>query len=333
MTGWKQYMLRARVALDRLSWGLGAIRRTLADRGFWPARAISAITVGGERVWIQDTQVLPRSGREKADGLVVPEVHCLSGELHLPGLLWSELDAAVKESLWRLSPLPPDQVSYAWDAAPSVESGWRVSWLMCRRSAEQDMLAHQGLAADAPVYLRHLGRAFLARGTAWESQHKRQRRADGLAGAGLVLVLAMLLAPALIPLALKHRAVAQALQHVQALETQAAPLRLQLDELRNQALLGDELSKSVDVDLPLASLVEQLSAALPDDAWLDRIEVNGREVRMTGLTGNANELLAQLGRQPGLADARAAGANVRDTGLNKERFTFEMRWRTDGVRP
>jgi len=45
------------------------------------------------------------------------------------------------------------------------------------------------------------------------------------------------------------------------------------------------------------------------------------------------ELLAQLGRQPGLADARATGANVRDTALNKERFTFEMRWRAEGVQP
>ena len=83
----------------------------------------------------------------------------------------------------------------------------------------------------------------------------------------------------------------------------------------------------------MASLVDRLSAALPDDAWLDRIEVNGREIRITGLTGNANELLAQLGRQPGLADARATGANVRDNTLNKERFTFEMRWRADGAQP
>ena len=40
-----------------------------------------------------------------------------------------------------------------------------------------------------------------------------------------------------------------------------------------------------------------------------------------------------LGRQPGLVEARATGANVRDNTLNKERFTFEMRWRAYGATP
>jgi hypothetical protein len=52
-----------------------------------------------------------------------------------------------------------------------------------------------------------------------------------------------------------------------------------------------------------------------------------------GLAANATELVGQLGRQPGLVDVRATGANVRDAALNKERFTFEMRWRAEGAKP
>lgn len=333
MTGWGQFTLRVQMAWDRLAWGLGQVRRALAERGFWPAPEVAVVTAEGAPALVRETCLLPRNGIGKASGLVVPEANCLTGELHLPGVRRAELGAAVQEALWRLSPVPPDQIVFAWDAAPDAQAGWQVQWLMCGRSAQQDMLAKQGLSADAPVFLSHSGRVFPVRGAAWASQQKRQRRTDALASAGLLLVFAMLLTPALMPLALKRQAVARALQHVQVLEPQAAPLRQQLDELRSQAQVGDELAKGVGSDVPLASFIERLSAALPDDAWLDRIEVNGREIRITGLTGNANELLAQLGRQPGLADARATGANVRDNALNKERFTFEMRWRADGAQP
>ena len=333
MTAWRQYIGRAQMAMDGLAWGLGAIRSTLVERGLWPARELAVVAADGRPAWVRGAQVRSRSSQGKPAGLVVPEGNCLAGELRLPEMRRRDLEAAVQEALWRLSPVPPDQIAYAWDAAPDAQSGWLVSWLMCRRSAVEDMLAHHGMAPDAPVYLGKSGRVLSVRGRSWNKQQAQQRRVDGWASAGLVLVLAMLVAPALMPLALKHRAVAQALQHVQGLEKQAAPLRQKLDELRSQALIGDELAKSISADPPLASLVERLSAALPDDAWLDRIEVNGGEVRVSGLTANANELLAQLGRQPGLADARATGANVRDTALNKERFTFEMRWRAEGVQP
>ena len=34
MTGWRQFILRAQMALDRLAWGLCEIRRTLVELGF-----------------------------------------------------------------------------------------------------------------------------------------------------------------------------------------------------------------------------------------------------------------------------------------------------------
>lgn len=333
MTGWRQFILRVQMAADRLVWGLGDIRRTLVERGFWPAGDVAVATADGTVAVIRETRLLRRSGKQSAAGLVVPESSCLAGDFRLPDVRRSELGAAVQEALWRVSPLPPDQIVFAWDAAPAENAGWQVQWLMCRRSVQQALLAERGLAADAPVYLSNAGRVLPVRGAVWDARHKRQRWLDGAVGVALVLMLAMLLTPALMPLVLKHQAVVMALGHVQALEPQAAPLRLKLDELRGQASLAQEIAKSVGSDLPLATVLERLSTALPDDAWLDRIEINGSEIRISGMTGNANELLAQVGRQPGLAEARATGANVRDNALNKERFTFEMRWRAEGAQP
>ena len=333
MTGGRKLVLRGQMVWDRLVWGLGQIRRALVERGFWPAYEVTVVTPTGASASILETRLVPRNSKGVADGLVVSEANCLRGELNLPNLRRVELGTAIQEALWRLSPIPPDQIVYAWDAAPDAHTGWQVQWLMCRRGLQLDMLAQHGLADNAPVYLSHSGRVYAVRGAAWDAQRKRQRRRNGLAGAALLFVLAALLTLPLMPLVFKRQAVAMALQHVQELEIQAAPLRQKLDELRSQAKVGEDVSKSIKADIPLASLMDRLSAALPDDAWLDRVEVNGREVRVTGLTSNANELLAQLARQPGLADARATGANVRDGTLNKERFTFEMRWRADGAQP
>lgn len=171
------------------------------------------------------------------------------------------------------------------------------------------------------------------RGKAWQRQNTRQRWMDG-AAFGLLLILSVSLAlPALMPLVLQRQAVVRAVEHVNMLVPKAAPLRQKMDELRRQADIAEELRKNISVDMPLASVIESLSAALPGDSWLDRIEINGSEIRITGLTSNATELIAHIARQPGLTDVRATGANVRDGSLNKERFTFEMRWRGEGAKP
>jgi general secretion pathway protein L len=261
------------------------------------------VSSDGGRWAVTGTRLRASTGKHKAAGLLVPEPSCLWGTVQLPEMPRQSLDSAVQETLWRVSPLPPEHIVAAWQAVPASGGGWTIEWGMCRRSDQEALLAQHGLAADAPVYL------------------------------ALLLLLGAMAVPALMPLILKRQAVVRAVEHVGMLEPKAAPLRQQLDELRQQSLLADELRQSIGTDLPLASVVDRLSETLPDDAWLDRIEINGSEIRIMGLTGNATELIAHLGRQPALAEARATVASVRDNTLNKERFTFEMRWRGEGAKP
>ena len=76
------------------------------------------------------------------------------------------------------------------------------------------------------------------------------------------------------PLVLKRQAVVRAVVHVDTLVPKAAPLRQKMDELRAQAAMAEELRKSIATDIPLASVIDGLSVAIPSDTWLDRIEVN-----------------------------------------------------------
>ncbi|MBT9512317.1 MAG: PilN domain-containing protein [Acidovorax sp.] len=333
MTGWGQLSLRVQAALDRLAWGFGDLKRVLMEHGAWPAGAKVAVASDGARWSVTGHRLRKLSGSRKAVGLLMPEPECLWGSVQLPSMPRKALGGAVEEALWRVSPLPPDQIVAAWRAEPDAKGGWAVQWGVCRRSARDQLLAQHGLADDAAVFLVHQGRALPVRGKAWLQQRSRQGWADGAAIGLLLLLLVALSLPALMPLVLKRQAVVKAVEHVNMLVPKAAPLRQKMDELRRQADMAEDLRKNISTDLPLASVTDALSAVLPGDTWLDRIEINGNEIRMTGLTSNATELVAHLGRQPTLADVRATAANVREGQLNKERFTFEMRWRGEGAKP
>lgn len=333
MTAKGQLYRRMQVAQDRLAWGFGDLRRILVERGAWPILGRILVSTKGERWSVAETRLQARTGTRKATGLLVPESECLWGTAQIPDMPRQALESAVEEMLWRVSPLPREQIVAAWHATPDAQGVWSVEWGVCRRSACDAWLAAQGLAADAPVYLARQGRALAVRGHHWLAQQKRQRWINALVLLLALLVLGTVALPTLMPLVLKREAVLRAVQHIGDVEPKAVPLRQQLDDLRQQAALAQELHQNLGKDLPLASVVDALSQALPDDTWLDRIEVNGHEIRISGLTGNATELVAHLGRLPAFAETRASVASVRDNTANKERFTFEMRWRGEGGKP
>lgn len=333
MTAKGQLYRRVQIAQDRLAWGCADLRRLLSERGWWPSRSRELVAVDGSQWSVTETRLRSvKSG--KVEGLLVPESESLWGSALLPDMPRQALGQAVEEALWRASPLPRQHLVAAWHAQPHQQGGWSVEWGMCRSSQCEAWRAEKGLDPQAPVYLARLGRAFAVDAGPVQALSQRQRGVHVLALVGALLSLGTLFLPALMPLVLKREDVLRAVQHIAAVEPQSLPLRQQLDELRQQAVLGEELRQGLQQSLPLASAVDALSQALPDDTWLDRIDISGNEIRISGLTGNAAELAAQLGRQPQFADTKATVASVRDNSLNKERFTFEMRWRTDqGAKP
>lgn len=333
MTGWGQLSHRTRTVLDRLAWGFGDLKRALVERGAWPASTVVSVASDGTHWLVTGAQVRLVSGNRRAVSLLVQASECLWGTLQLPDMLRSSIAGSVSEALWRVSPLPPEQVVAGWRAEPNLQGGWTVDWGICRRADVERALAQRELPANSSVYLLRDGCAIEVYASGQRKLEVRQKWVDR-AAVGLVLFLFMAVTlPVLMPLMLKRQAVVMAVEHVRELEPKAAPLRQKLDDLRQQAALAEELRKNIDIDMPLASVVNGLSAAIPADTWLDRIEVNGREIRVTGLTSNATELVAHLARQPALADVRATAANVRDSALNKERFAFEMHWRAESAKP
>ena len=134
MTGWGQLSLRAQKTLDRMAWGFGDLKRVLMEHGAWPAVASAAIASDGGRWTITGTRARKRANNRKASSLLVPESGCLWGTVQLPDMPRRSLAGGVEEALWRVSPMPPEQIVAAWWAEPQAQGGWMVEWGMCRRN-------------------------------------------------------------------------------------------------------------------------------------------------------------------------------------------------------
>ena len=331
MTAKGQFYHRVKMAQDRLAWGMGDLRRRLAEIGLWPARKLTLESPDGNRWAVRETRLQVSGKAGKAMGLLVPEGECLWGTTALPDMPRRALEPALGETLWRVSPLPRDQILVAWDAQPNPQGGWTVDWGLCRSSDCNGWRAERSLSTDAPVFLAWQGRALPVVSSI--AQKGRKRWMHLLVMIFGLLMLGAILSPLLMPLVLEREAVRKAVRHIAEQEPRSMPIRQKLDDLRLYAELATELRVQLEADLPLASVVEALTQALPDDTFLDRIDVNGREVRITGLTGNTTDLIANLSRQAPFADVRATVASVRDATLNKERFTLELRWRGEAPKP
>lgn len=333
MTAKGQLNHRMRTTFDRLAWAFADLQRHMVERGLWPARSIGLVSATGERWLVTGTRLRSNKSKGKPTGLLIPEEECLWGAVELPDMPRKALGQAVDETLWRASPWPREQIVCAWRACPNTQGGWTVEWGVCRASRCDDWRSEQGLNTDASLFLARQDAALVVRGKSWLAGEKHYRLFQGLLLVLASLFTVAIVMPAVTPLALEREAVRKAVRHIAAQEPMSVPIRANLDDLRLNAELASELHASMVLDLPLASAVEVLSQALPDDTWLDRIDINGREIKISGMTANSTDLLALLARHPSLSDVRASVASVRDATLNKERFTFEMRWRNEEVRP
>lgn len=333
MTGQGQLNQRMRTFWDRLAWAFGDLHRHLVERGLWPARSLELVSTTGERWLLTGARLRGGKSTRKPAGLLIPEDECLWGVAQLPDMPRKALGPAVDEALWRASPWPCDQIVSAWRGYPDAQGGWMVEWGVCRSSRCDEWRSAQGLNNEAPLFLARTNAALVVQTKSMSASEKRYGLIQGVLLLCAIFTVAAVATPAVMPLVLEREAVRKAVRHIAAQEPLSVPIRANLDVLRLHADLANELHASMGVDLPLASVIEALSQTLPDDTWLDRIDLNGREIKISGMTANATDLLALLARNPSLSDVRASVASVRDAALNKERFTFEMRWRIEESKP
>jgi general secretion pathway protein L len=108
----------------------------------------------------------------------------------------------------------------------------------------------------------------------------------------------------------------------QAVESQQAPVTVAMrlrDKVTKEAARRTELLKMRSQNEPLP-VIEAVTQALPNEAWVARFEWNGRTVHVRGFRKDSPNLLAKLEASPLLRNARSLTPDAR-TALNG---TFDL---------
>ncbi|MDY0073250.1 MAG: PilN domain-containing protein [Thauera sp.] len=267
---------------------------------------------------------LPPASRAQAEAVLLDDDIVLVRELRLPLLGWAQLRQAVALEVTAVSPFPETETVWGWSSVAAQDHAV-VRLALAGRQHVQAALARVGKQpasvevwadAAAPLLIEGFG----------ESQRLGRMRAvrqrTVLAVCGLAVLLAAVVAT---PVLQARERTFDAQRQFGALEAEVTDLviaRATLNTRQEQLqAVQDHLADRVDIPL----MLEALTAALPDDAYLARFDLNGRQLRITGQADNASSLMSALGA-PGSAfrDVRAPSPISRQPGSNKDNFVIEL---------
>jgi len=272
----------------------------------------------------------PAAGAVQA--IELPQDRVLERRLALPPLAPADVAQAVQLEVASASPFLPGQTACGHTAVRGEGNVTQVRIAITSRQQIDDTLRAAGAnpeqppevwvvptgadgGAMRPIVLRGFGegrRESLARqGLAWRL---------GLLLLGLALLAALLVTPT----ALIRMRAQQAQQSFDALQKQAAPQIAQREALMRRVERLHAVGEQFGKQLALPPVLDMLTRAVPDGAWLTAIRVEGAKLVLNGSADDAAALVQRLSAQPGVHGVRLASPATRGAGATKETFIIEM---------
>jgi len=281
---------------------------------------------GSQALWLGDRPVTGDPAGAPFTAVELPEDRVLRRVLRLPALSPQDVRSAVAVEAVAASPFERTDLVYGWRADEAPGGGLLVQIAVSgRRPVAQTLAERLGDAPRAEVWvLDERQRPVVLEGYGEAARRRRGDRGAWVGYALLLLALALAAALAVTPtVKLKLRAM-QAAMAWSALEPKAATPLAQRDTLvrLQDDLLALQEATADRVD-PLA-VMDLLTRLVPDDTWLQRLQVQGARVVISGQTPNTAALMNTLSTHPDVKDVRAPNPATRAMGGTRENFTVEL---------
>ncbi len=269
-----------------------------------------------------------------ATAVELPFSRVLERRLLLPPLAAAELAQAVQLEVAGASPFGAEQTVFGFAAHPAADKLTRVDLVITSRHEVEQTLRQAGADPAAAPEVWVLPASTVPAGGPvhpivlagyGEGQRRRIEQQGTVARAGLLmLALALLAALVLTPtLMLRQRAI-QAQQSFEALQRQAAPQMAQRELMMQRLERLQAVDKLLAQQLALPPVLDMLTRALPDGAWLTALRVEGVKLVLNGQADDAAALVQRLATEPGVHDVRLASPATRGVGATKETFIIEL---------
>jgi general secretion pathway protein L len=258
--------------------------------------------------------------------LRLPPGEVVQTQLKVPAAALDALEPILRNQIERLAPWPAEKALFAYEVAAAAETGTlQVALAVAGRDLVEGLVAELDGLGYAPGVVDY--------GTDPEAEPRfnllqGRSRTPHRAGRLLVSLVGVLLVGAL-------AAGAVGSLGLLANQRELGILRAQLEELRAKAsadLPGHASARLLQQQTWLAAqklaqpsmavVLEALSRAIPDDAWLSWLEVEQGAVRLGGYAANSTTLIAPIEASGHFTNVQFAAPTTRREGDNRESFTI-----------
>lgn len=270
----------------------------------------------------------PAGFKGAATAVLLPDDGVLVHQLTLPDLGESELAHVVEREFRANSPFAPESAVWGWATTPLPEDRLKVSIAIAERSqalSYMESLVEQSRVHDCEVWAEGAdGAVIVLGGFGGRSRRRLERRGLFFRVLLLLGILLQLCALCALPVWVERGKAIEAigrLEEVTKLSRDAVFARDMLSRT-NQAVQAARSASQDKIDVPL--LVETLTQAVPDEASLSRLEINGRHVKIIGMAANGSGLLEVLSGRPEFQEVRATSPISRQGGAKKDSFVIEL---------
>jgi general secretion pathway protein L len=268
--------------------------------------------------------------------LCLPQEAVLRRRLLLPDAARDNLRQIGTFEMDRQTPFRPDQVYYDLRELPGPAPAGRIAaeLIAVPRAAVDAKLEHlrnAGIAIDAVDLCegdKRLGVNLLPQGMARVHRDPRRRLNLALAGAAALLLLLCLGKW----LDNREDALTAMQAQVDDMHADAQKVSLLRKQLEDSAGASGFLARRKTESVAVVDVLQDLTARIPDDTWLERFTVdgNGGHIGMQGQSAKASSLIDVLQNSKLLTGANFQGVIQRDPATNKERFYLDAQLRKPG---
>lgn len=304
----------------------------MACRGWLPSVRVALLGAADPRLIRMPGFVsLPGQAELKAGGFVaveLPEQDCLLRRLELPLSSDEDLRSAIQLEVETASPFPPEETRWGWRAQLQPDGGQHVTIAISSRALVQRALDTQrqrtpGLPPELEVWApAGDGHVVLEGFEGPRSAAVSRATRRYVVASAAACVLAVLLAAT--PLLQKRLQVVQANYYLAAVSERAAPVLRIRDELGKLRDVAEALAPRMAPHANPIGILERITEALPDGAWLDHIEYTSTGVKLGGSADDAVALLQSFQAQPTFNNVRTLSPIVRQPRSGKDQFVFEL---------
>jgi general secretion pathway protein L len=247
--------------------------------------------------------------------------------LSVPAAAGDVLEPIVRNQIERLAPWPADRALFAYVVAASDTSSATldVQLTVAGRSQIEGLVTELGDAGLTPGVVdvgTDTGQEPRLNLLAARGDAGRRLGRILLASVGVLCAAAVMAGIIAVVMLLQERRELGLLNaRLQALQDKAAAELPSQASLRRQAWLAAQRGSQPSMAIAL----EGLSRALPDDAWLDRLEVEHGVARLGGHAVNAAALIGRIEASGHFADVKFAAPTMLGEEDKRESFTISGR--------